>query len=94
MKELKKGMFARSLAGHDKGYLYVILEADEKRVLLTDGKSRPVERPKRKNRMHIQPDHEDSGVFAPGSPDHPAELNTAVRKAIRAKEGKGCQKQM
>ena len=94
MRELEKGMFARSLAGHDKGRLYIVLEADGKSVLLTDGRYRPVENPKRKNRSHIQPDYEDSGVFAPGMTECAAEKNSAVRKAIRAKEDKACQKQM
>lgn len=94
MKELKRGMFARSLAGHDKGCLYIVLEADEKQVLLTDGRNRPLEKPKRKNRIHIQPDFEDSGVFSADVPRHPEEQNAAVRKVIKAKEDKGCQKQM
>ena len=34
MKQLVKGMYARSLAGHDKGKLYIIIEADEAYVYL------------------------------------------------------------
>ncbi len=38
MKQLEKGMFARSLAGHDKkGKLYIIIEADEEFVSVSDG---------------------------------------------------------
>lgn len=48
------GYLARSLAGHDKGRLYIILEAAGEYVSLTDGKSRPVEQPKRKKKKHIQ----------------------------------------
>ena len=93
MKELKKGMFARSLAGHDKGKLYVVLEAGERAVLLTDGKQRPIEKPKQKNRIHIRPDLTESGVFEEGGKIHPAEQNAAIRKAIRIREEKVCQKQ-
>ena len=93
MRELEKGMFARSLAGHDKGKLYIVFAADEKRVLLTDGKLRPVGKTKNKNRIHIQPDFEQSGVFSKENV-HPDEVNAAIRKAIKSKEDSRCQKQM
>lgn len=86
-------MFARSLAGHDKGKLYIVLAAGEKRVLLTDGDLRPVEKPKSKNTVHIQPDYEQSGVFAPEAV-HPEVRNAAIRKAIKNKEDLRCLKQM
>ena len=40
MKPIVKGMFARSLAGHDKGRLYVISDVQEPYVFLVDGKIR------------------------------------------------------
>ena len=86
-------MFARSLAGHDKGKLYIVLDTENNRILLTDGKLRPLEKPKKKNRIHIQPDFEQSGVFAPETM-HPDERNAAIRKAIHNKEDLRCQKQM
>lgn len=49
------GMFAVSLAGHDKGQMYVILKEDGEYVYLSDGKLRPVDKPKKKKRKHIQP---------------------------------------
>ncbi|MCD7866112.1 MAG: KOW domain-containing RNA-binding protein [Clostridiales bacterium] len=45
---------ARSKSGHDKGKYYVILNEDQESVYLADGISRTVNRPKRKNRKHIQ----------------------------------------
>ena len=48
------GCLARSLAGHDKGRLYVILGEDGEYVILTDGRIRTVDRPKRKNKKHVQ----------------------------------------
>lgn len=49
-------MLAMSLAGHDKGKLYVVLEekpgADS--YLLSDGKHRTLSHPKRKNAKHVQ----------------------------------------
>lgn len=49
------GMFAISLAGHDKGQMYVILKEDGEYVYLSDGSLRPIDKPKKKKRKHIQP---------------------------------------
>jgi len=53
--ELKPGQLVRSLAGRDRGKHYLVLsELDPKYVLLVDGLSRPVNRPKKKNKAHLQ----------------------------------------
>lgn len=48
------GLFAISLAGHDKGQMYVILKEDDEYVYLSDGSLRPVTKPKKKKKKHIQ----------------------------------------
>lgn len=48
------GMLARSKAGHDKKNIYVILREDDAYVYLVDGKVRTIEKPKKKNKKHIQ----------------------------------------
>lgn len=58
MKPLEPGMYARSLAGHDKGQLYVIIKVEEPYVYLADGNIRTLNRLKKKKRIHIQPDYE------------------------------------
>lgn len=50
----RPGCLAMSLAGHDKGRLYVILRDAGEYVILTDGDIRPAARPKRKNKKHVQ----------------------------------------
>lgn len=50
------GMMAKSLAGHDRGKLYLITGVDETFVCLSDGKIRTVEHPKRKKKKHVQLD--------------------------------------
>ena len=60
MKPIVKGMFARSLAGHDKGRLYVISDVQEPYVFLVDGKIRTANRPKKKKLIHVQPDDDRS----------------------------------
>ena len=54
MRTFTRGMLARSKAGHDTGKLYVLTEADSDFVWLCDGKIRPLDRPKKKRRRHIQ----------------------------------------
>ena len=45
---------AISRSGHDKDRIYVIIKEEANLVYLADGKLKPVEKPKRKNRKHIQ----------------------------------------
>jgi ribosomal protein L14E/L6E/L27E len=54
MEESIVGMLATSKAGHDKDSVYVIIREDGEYIYVADGKSRTVERPKRKNRKHVQ----------------------------------------
>ena len=54
MERAERGMMAWSLAGHDRGKLYVIAGVEEKYAWLCDGDIRPLEKPKKKNRKHIQ----------------------------------------
>lgn len=50
---LARGQVVYSLAGRDKGSFLVVVSAGEKTLFLCDGKARPVERPKQKNRRHV-----------------------------------------
>ena len=43
------GMLAWSRAGHDKDKLYVIIKTEGEYVYLSDGRLKPVERPKKRN---------------------------------------------
>ncbi len=45
---------AVSRSGHDKDSLYVIVKEEGNLVYLADGRLKPIEKPKRKNRKHIQ----------------------------------------
>ena len=48
------GMLAVSRAGHDKEATYVIIGEESEYVYLADGRIRTVNRPKKKNKKHIQ----------------------------------------
>ncbi len=54
MTDIAVGMLAVSLAGHDKGAVYVITGITEERILVSDGRLHPVDRPKKKNPGHLQ----------------------------------------
>lgn len=93
MKEIKAGMLAVSLAGHDKGVLYYIVKADEDTLWLSDGRLKPLEAPKKKNVKHIQAISHIPSELIPAEPI----TNESVKRMIRLYRSLGgleCQKQM
>lgn len=48
------GKFAISKAGHDKSQIYVIVAEEGEFVSLCDGKYKPLSKPKKKRKKHIQ----------------------------------------
>ena len=52
-----KGSLVKANAGRDKDSLFVAVGIGGGFVYICDGKSRPLERPKRKNPKHISPLH-------------------------------------
>lgn len=53
------GALAKSLAGHDKNQIFIIIEEHGEYVSLMDGTLRSREKPKCKNKKHIQVIHDD-----------------------------------
>ena len=49
-----KEKMAISKSGHDKGSLYVILKEETANLYLADGRLKTVEKPKKKNKKHVQ----------------------------------------
>lgn len=48
------GYLAYSLAGHDKGEIFLLVKEDKNYVYVADGSIRTLDRPKKKNKRHIQ----------------------------------------
>lgn len=48
-----RGLVVRSLRGRDKGDFFVVMEVSDRYVLVCDGKNRPLEKPKKKNPVHL-----------------------------------------
>ena len=46
--------FAKTKAWHYKNQIYFLLKEDEEYVYLVNGTTKPLEKPKKKNRKHIQ----------------------------------------
>lgn len=55
--ELEKGSVVISKAGRDKGYYLAVMKIADDGVYVCDGKERPVERPKKKNPIHLAKTH-------------------------------------
>ena len=63
MADIKKGSICRSLAGHDKGTYYIIVETGNV-IKVSDGKYRPLSNPKVKNLKHLEiVDYEDKEIY-------------------------------
>jgi len=52
--EIGKSDVILSAAGRDKGKAFFVIDADERFVTIADGKSRKLEKPKRKKKIHIR----------------------------------------
>ncbi|MBQ9062340.1 MAG: KOW domain-containing RNA-binding protein [Eubacterium sp.] len=89
MKEISQGMFARSLAGHDAGKLYMIWQAEKDLLYLIDGKNRKIENPKKKKRKHVQIDYRTAPEITQMIAAEIPIRDETVRKAIRCRDKGG-----
>lgn len=83
----KIGGFAVPKAGHDRGKLYVIIGYEEGKYLLADGKHRTLEKPRRKQRKHLEFLHTQEGfgeLFSEGA--RPIR-NEDIKRAIKGLSG-------
>lgn len=51
---MKKGTVVKSLKGHDKDCLYIVVGTDGNYALVCDGKNKLIGNPKRKNCRHLE----------------------------------------
>lgn len=91
-----RGKLAISRSGHDKDHIYVIIEEEAAAVYLSDGRLKPLETPKRKNRKHIQIikelPAEVAELLSPEKEFRNEEIKRAIKLYNRRKEL--CLKQM
>jgi ribosomal protein L14E/L6E/L27E len=88
----QRGQLVRSRAGRDKGKYYLVLAAaDEKTLLLADGRKTPVKQPKRKNIRHLQFTRQVAADLSRKRQDEPVrdeEIRAAMAAMLTVKEGK------
>ena len=65
------------LKGKEKGQLFAVVDQQENRLMLADGKARRLEHPKCKNKKHVT----DTGVTLDESC---IQTNRSLRKALKA----------
>ena len=89
MENKMTGCFARSLAGHDKTEIYIIVGEEPGYVYLSDGKLKKVENPKKKKLKHIAEKLETQKEL------HNEDIKRAIKEYIsNMKEDNKCQNQM
>ena len=82
MMKLERAQIVRSLAGHDKGSLLCVMDAEDEFLFVADGKTRKVENPKRKRAKHVEAvgtsSHPTIEKFRAGYPVGNQELRRAL----------------
>ena len=80
--EVDKSSLVVSKAGRDQGQLFYVIDADEQYVYLADGKSRRLEKPKRKKRKHIDQMPRTQSRIAEKIRNGEKVLNSELRKEL------------
>lgn len=80
--EIDKSSLVISKAGRDEGQLFYVIDADEQYVYLADGKSRRLEKPKRKKRKHIEQIPRTESRIAEKIRNGEKVLNSELRKEL------------
>ena len=80
--EIDRSSLIVSKAGRDKGQLFFVIYADEQYVYLADGKSRRLEKPKRKKRKHIEQIPRTESRIAEKIRNGEKVLNSELRKEL------------
>ena len=91
--EVDKSSLIVSKAGRDKGQLFYVIDADEQYVYLADGKSRRLEKPKRKKRKHIEQIPRTESRIAEKIRNGEKVLNSELRKELASLGQKQSQNQ-
>ena len=80
--EVDKSSLVVSKAGRDQGQLFYVVDTDEQYVYLADGKSRKLEKPKRKKRKHVQQVPRTESRIAEKIRNGEKVLNSELRKEL------------
>ena len=92
--EVDKSSLIVSKAGRDKGQLFYVIDTDEQYVYLADGKSRKLEKPKRKKRKHVEQVPRTESRIAEKIRNGEKVLNSELRKELASFGQKQSQNQV
>ena len=90
---IAKSNLVKSTAGRDEGDLFFVLDIQGEFLLLADGKSRRVEKPKKKKCKHVSFVGESHSVVAEKIRSSEKITTRELRKALAACTGSGNQDQ-
>ena len=91
--DIVRSNIVKSTAGRDEGDFSFVLDTQGEFLLLADGKSRRVEKPKKKKRKHVSFAGESHSVVADKIRSSEKITNSELRKALAAYTGSGNQDQ-
>ena len=91
--DISKADIVASKAGRDQGQLFYVIDVDEQYVYLADGKSRKLEKPKRKKRKHVQAAFQTESRIAEKIRNGEKVLNSELRKELASLGQKQSQNQ-
>lgn len=83
MDDIYPSAFVKSMAGRDKGKIFVVLSVeDENYVAISDGRMRKIDHPKRKKVKHLKALGRNSEFIAQKLRDDNKVTNSELRTAI------------
>ena len=91
--EIDRSSLIVSKAGRDKGQLFYVVDTDDQYVYLADGKSRKLEKPKRKKRKHVEQVPRTESRIAEKIRNGEKVLNSELRKELASLGQKQSQNQ-
>lgn len=80
--EISKSDLVLSIAGHDKGMLFFVLDTDGVYVSLVNGKERKLEKPKRKKLIHVRKLPRPDSLLTARIRDGEPLLNSELRREL------------
>jgi len=87
MMNFETGGLVISRAGHDKDNVYMIIGQEDDFLYLADGRLRPLDRPKKKRKKHVQ-------LMRAAVPEESRSDDAALRHFLKSYGGNGCQNLM
>ena len=80
--DISKSDVVLSVAGHDKGMLFYVIDTDGVYVSLANGKERTVEKPKRKKIKHVRKLPRENSLLAEKIRSGEPLLNSELRREL------------